>query len=173
MAERRRSYYIDGSTVKKIEYAEPARKTASPVRENAVPARKNPQPKRRTTPEKTPAAPAPVQRDRRWVDELRYGIFLSAVAVCAVFLCIVVLKLSADVKEAKNNVSSLETQLSEQLDANAEYSSGLDSLTDLDEIYKTATEELGMVYSEPGQTVYYSQNSDDYVVQYKNVPEAD
>ena len=31
--------------------------------------------------------------------------------------------------------------------------------------------ELGMVYSKPGQTVYYPQNSDDYVIQYKNVPD--
>jgi hypothetical protein len=77
----------------------------------------------------------------------------------------------ADVKEGKNEVSTLQSQLNEQLNVNAEYSSGLDSMTDLDEIYKIATTELGMVYSKPGQTVYYPQNSDDYVIQYKNVPE--
>ena len=77
----------------------------------------------------------------------------------------------ADVKEGKNEVSTLQGQLNEQLNVNAEYSSGLDSMTDLDEIYKIATTELGMVYSKPGQTVYYPQNSDDYVIQYKNVPE--
>ena len=65
----------------------------------------------------------------------------------------------------------VQSQLNEQLNVNAEYSSGLDSMTDLDEIYKIATTELGMVYSKPGQTVYYPQNSDDYVIQYKNVPE--
>lgn len=81
------------------------------------------------------------------------------------------LKLMADVKEGKNEVSTLQSRLNEQLNVNAEYSSGLDSMTDLDEIYKIATTELGMVYSKPGQTVYYPQNSDDYVIQYKNVPE--
>ena len=183
MAERR-SYYIDGSTVRKIEYDEPAKRNAAArrnepvVRGSAAPARINPEPERRrkTAPEpvrKTAPEVRPAQRDRRWVDELKYGIFLSAAVIVAVVLCVIVLKLSADVKEAKNTVSSLQDELDEQLDANAEYSSGLDSMTDLDEIYKTATEELGMVYSEPGQTVYYSQNSDDYVVQYKNVPEAD
>lgn len=74
-------------------------------------------------------------------------------------------------KRRKNEVSTLQSQLNEQLNVNAEYSSGLDSMTDLDEIYKIATTELGMVYSKPGQTVYYPQNSDDYVIQYKNVPE--
>jgi hypothetical protein len=98
---------------------------------------------------------------------------LSLAVICAVGLCFIVLKLSADVKEGKNEVSNLQNQLNEQLNANAEYSSGLDSMTDLDEIYKIATTELGMVYSKPGQTVYYAPNSDDYVVQYKNIPETE
>jgi hypothetical protein len=75
------------------------------------------------------------------------------------------------VKEGKNEVAKLQNQLNEQISSNAEYSSGLDSMTDLDEIYRIATTELGMVYSKPGQTVYYSKNSDDYVVQYKDIPE--
>ena len=108
---------------------------------------------------------------KTWVDELRHGLFLSFAVICAVGLCFVMLKLMADVKEGKNEVSTLQSQLNEQLNVNAEYSSGLDSMTDLDEIYKIATTELGMVYSKPGQTVYYPQNSDDYVIQYKNVPE--
>jgi hypothetical protein len=45
-------------------------------------------------------------------------------------------------------------------------------MVDLDERYEFATSELGMVYSQPGQTLYYSQNNDDYVVQFKDVPEA-
>ena len=110
-------------------------------------------------------------RKQWWVDELRHGLFLSFAVICAVGLCFVMLKLMADVKEGKNEVSTLQSQLNEQLNVNAEYSSGLDSMTDLDEIYKIATTELGMVYSKPGQTVYYPQNSDDYVIQYKNVPE--
>ncbi len=173
MAERR-SYYIDGSTVRKIEYDEPAKRNEPVVRGSAAPARVNPEPERIRKPQPK-AAPEvrPAQRDRRWVDDLKYGVFITIATVAIVALCVIFLKLSADVKEAKNTVSNLQDELDEQLNANAEYSSGLDSMTDLDEIYKTATEELGMVYSEPGQTVYYSQNSDDYVVQYKNVPEAD
>ncbi len=140
-----------------------------PERQAAAPARKQmPQRKKQV---RTKQAPAVRQRDRRWVDELRHGLFLTFAVICAVGLCFIVLKLSADVKESKKEVTSLQSQLNEQLNANAEYSSGLDSMTDLDEIYKIATTELGMTYSKPGQTVYYSQNSDDYVVQYKNIPE--
>lgn len=177
MAERRNHYYIDGSTVKKIDYS------AEPVRREEEPERRYNEPERRNAParkqalqrrvQERPAAPSVRQQDRRWVDELRNGFFLSLAVICAVGLCFIVLKLSADVKEGKNEVSNLQNQLNEQLNANAEYSSGLDSMTDLDEIYKIATTELGMVYSKPGQTVYYAPNSDDYVVQYKNIPETE
>ena len=143
MSERRNHYYIDGSTVRKLDYsAEPVRREYEPARRTEMPAER---PARRRQ-EKQTATPA-------------------------VGLCFVMLKLMADVKEGKNEVSTLQSQLNEQLNVNAEYSSGLDSMTDLDEIYKIATTELGMVYSKPGQTVYYPQNSDDYVIQYKNVPE--
>jgi len=69
-------------------------------------------------------------------------------------------------------VSQASRKTARQLDENASYSAGLDSMTDLDEIYNIATTKLGMVYSQPGQTLYYSQNNDDYVVQYKDVPKA-
>lgn len=154
MADERKSrYYIDGSTVRKLE---------PQIEPNEPERRREPKP----SIQKKPA------NDRRWIDELKYGIFLSFAIVAAVGLCFYVLKLSADVRAEKVHIENLQAQLNEQMNANAEYSSGLDSMTDLDAVYKTATEELGMVYSKPGQTVYYSQNSDDYVVQYKNVPEA-
>ena len=158
MSERRNHYYIDGSTVRKLDYsAEPVRREYEPVRKTEMPER-HPAGRR---PERQTAAPARKQMPQR----------KKQVRICAVGLCFIVLKLSADVKESKKEVTSLQSQLNEQLNANAEYSSGLDSMTDLDEIYKIATTELGMTYSKPGQTVYYSQNSDDYVVQYKNIPE--
>lgn len=153
MADKRnRGYYIDGSTVRKLE---PQRLPEEPER------RREP----KTSVQRRPA------NDRRWVDELKYGIFLTCAVVVAAGLCFYVLKLSAEVRAEKVYIENLQTQLNEQINANAEYSSGLESMTDLDAIYKTATEELGMVYSKPGQTVYYSQNSDDYVVQYQNIPE--
>lgn len=147
-------YYIDGSTVRKLE-----------------PQTLPPEPERREKPKR--AVQRKQANDRRWVDELKYGIFLTFAVAAAVGLCFYVLKLSADVRAEKVRIENLQAQLNEQVNANAEYSSGLDSMTDLDEIYQTATGELGMVYSRPGQTVYYSQNSEDYVVQYTNIPESD
>ena len=186
MSERRNHYYIDGSTVRKLDYsAEPVRREYEPVRKisdaGTSSCRKKTGETDSSTCKKADATEKETGKNKtgtgcqterqRWVDELRHGLFLTFAVICAVGLCFIVLKLSADVKESKKEVTSLQSQLNEQLNANAEYSSGLDSMTDLDEIYKIATTELGMTYSKPGQTVYYSQNSDDYVVQYKNIPE--
>lgn len=172
MADNRK-YYIDGSTVRKLDYyaAEPARR--------AVP---DEMPKPQVRPKKPAANPntrtktktntAKRIKDRRWVDDFKHGFGMICAAAVVVCLCFYILKLSADVKDGKNKIANLRTQLNAQLDENAEYSSGLDSMVNLEEIYNIATNELGMVYSEPGQTVYYSQSNDDYVVQYKDVPEA-
>lgn len=97
---------------------------------------------------------------------------MVAAIIVAVALCYYLLKLTSDVKSQKESVATLKSQVATQLDENASYSAGLDSMTDLDEIYNIATTKLGMVYSQPGQTLYYSQNNDDYVVQYKDVPKA-
>ncbi len=171
MTDNRR-YYIDGSTVRKLDTygAEPARRQYRPDRIPEVEPEVIPQqPAKRRKPE---VKPQQRNKDRRWVDEFKHGVYMTCAAVVVVGLCFYILKLSADVREGKNNIANLKSQLNAQLDENAEYSSGLESMTNLEEIYNIATNELGMVYSEPGQTVYYSQSNEDYVVQYKNVPEA-
>ena len=103
--------------------------------------------------------------------QIRYTAGMVVAIVIAVALCCYLLKLTSEVKSEKESVATLKSQVAAQLDENTGYSAGLDSMTDLDEIYNIATTKLGMVYSQPGQTLYYSQNSDDYVVQYKDVPE--
>ena len=48
----------------------------------------------------------------------------------------------------------------------------LESKYSLDKIYEVATKDLGMVYSQKGQIVYYESANEDYVKQLKDVPEA-
>ena len=42
---------------------------------------------------------------------------------------------------------------------------------DLDNIYKIATEELGMVYANKGQVRMYNKTESEYVRQYEDIPE--
>lgn len=191
MADRR--YYTEGSSARKVNYdsrpsgrrpanaARPARQrvnmgTAAPAVRPETPVRPAKRSRRGashlTSDERAVLAQRRAERRAEVNAQIRYTAGIAAAVVVAVALCCCLLKLTSDVKAAKEEVASLKTQLANQLDENSSYSAGLDSMTDLDEIYTKATTELGMVYSQPEQTLYYSQNDDDYVVQYKDVPDA-
>lgn len=169
MSDRRR-YVAYGNTAIKYE--------AVPVqperRHEAEPVRKRPeteQPKTKRQPESRPGSRAG-NSDRSWIDEMKYATFICFAVVIGVVMCVALLKANVAYRNEKNNVKKLQNQLTEQLNLNAQYSAKLDGAVDLDQIYSIATGELGMVYSEPGQTVYYDKNNEDYAVQYKDVPEA-
>lgn len=190
MADRR--YYTEGSSARQLNYDDRAgrnRSREAVVRGSAAPARRSqpsvrpersPQPARRkkqgsshlTDRERRELAARKAQRKAVTNAQIRYTAGMVAAIIVAVALCCYLLKLTSDVKSQKESVATLKSQVATQLDENASYSAGLDSMTDLDEIYNIATTKLGMVYSQPGQTLYYSQNNDDYVVQYKDVPKA-
>ena len=190
MADRR--YYIEGSSARKLNQGNRTGNRTSRqeyVGGSAAPARA-PQPARRSRPVTQPQPARKkkqgshlTDRERRELAarraeskavtnaQIRYTAGMVVAIVIAVALCCYLLKLTSEVKSEKESVATLKSQVAAQLDENTGYSAGLDSMTDLDEIYNIATTKLGMVYSQPGQTLYYSQNSDDYVVQYKDVPE--
>lgn len=190
MADRR--YYTEGSSARKLNQGNRTGNRASRqeyVGGSAAPARA-PQPARRSRPVTQPQPARKkkqgshlTDRERRELAarraeskavtnaQIRYTAGMVVAIVIAVALCGYLLKLTSEVKSEKESVATLKSQVAAQLDENTGYSAGLDSMTDLDEIYNIATTKLGMVYSQPGQTLYYSQNSDDYVVQYKDVPE--
>ena len=186
MADRR--YYTDGSAARQLNYEDrPVRNAArqTGVRGSAAPARipepsRAPQPARKkkqtgthlTDADRRRLAARNAQNRAVMNAQIRYTVGIVAAVVIAVALCCYLLKLTSDVRSQKDSVATLKAQVADQLDENAGYSAGLDSMTDLDEIYRIATTKLGMVYSQPGQTLYYSQNDDDYVVQYKDVPKA-
>ena len=185
MADRR--YYTDGSAARQLNYEDrPVRNGArqAGARGSAAPAvrpePRTPQPARKkkqagthlTDAERRRLAARKAQNRAVMNAQIRYTSGIVIAVVIAVALCCYLLKLTSDVRSQKDSVATLKAQVAAQLDENAGYSAGLDSMTDLDDIYKIATTKLGMVYSQPGQTLYYSQNDDDYVVQYKDVPKA-
>ena len=181
MAANRR-YYIDGSTVRKIEDMpeKQVRRTSDEVRGNTVrkasalpaePERRKPVRKARPKTRKKRSRLFRRNQDVSFRRELGYSVFSLVIVGLMVLAGYNYLSLAADVRADKSEISALQKELTNQKNANSEYKSRLEASVDLDEIYKIATQELGMVYSKPGQTVYYSKNSEDYVVQYKDIPE--
>lgn len=179
MADRRR--YTEGSSARQLNEANRARHRAEGERymSGSVAPAMVPQPRRKhqktshlTEENRRNIAARKAEKKAVTNAQIRYTAGMVVAIVIAVALCCYLLKLISDVRVAKNTVADLKEQVATQLDENTGYSAGLDSMVDLNNIYDIATQKLGMVYSQPGQTLYYSQNSDDYVIQYKDVPEA-
>ncbi|MBO5388989.1 MAG: hypothetical protein IJZ96_10575 [Lachnospiraceae bacterium] len=155
---RRTMYYVEGSTVRKVEQA-PSRKHNNEVHKKS--SNKPVQP--RKVSEKAQNALA---------FNMKYTVFVTAAVVLMVVAWMVVLYMESRISLQQANINDLETQLEVIEEENAAYRLSLESMYTLDEIYDVATNELGMVYAEKGQIVYYESADEDYVKQYQDVPEA-
>lgn len=100
-----------------------------------------------------------------------YTIFLVAAAFCAVLLCVMYLRLQADVVSRSENITSLQSQLAELTEANdTAYNAAVDSVN-LEEVKDKAMNEMGMVYESEGTVIEYNSPAKGYVKQYENIPE--
>ena len=64
----------------------------------------------------------------------------------------------------------LEQQVENQRAENNTLETRINTSVNLDHIYKVATEELGMVYPDDSQVIYYDQTEREYVQQYESIP---
>lgn len=133
------------------------------------------QPRRRT--QQRPAAPKRASRqvlrnrNRAMSISPAYAVFLVAAAICAVFLCVMYLRLQADVVNRSENITALQEQLAELTEANdTAYNAAADSLN-LEEVKDRAMNEMGMVYESQGTVIEYDSPSGSYVKQYDDIPE--
>ena len=158
MSERVRSmYYVNGSTVRKYD-AMPERRRM-PERAPEVQRKKN-----------TRISP---KADRALAFNLGYTVFVVSAVFIMIAACVAMLYMESKVTKQQKNINALEAQLETIKDDNSAYRLSLENMYSLDEIYDVATNELGMVYARKGQIVYYDSANEDYVKQYKDVPEAD
>ncbi len=154
----RSMYYIDGSTARKLE--------AAPARKKAPEKRVSRQPEARRKPRVNEKA------QKALAFNLKYTVFVITSVVIMLSACIAMLYMESRVSIQQANINELETQLETIQEENAAYRINLENMYTLDEIYDVATNELGMVYAEKGQIVYYDSANEDYVKQYQDVPEA-
>jgi len=68
-------------------------------------------------------------------------------------------------------IAALENQLTTLKTENDDAYNRLVSSVDLNSIRETAINELGMVYADPDQVVLYDSQANDYVRQYKEIPQ--
>lgn len=100
-----------------------------------------------------------------------YVLFLTAAAIATVFLCVNYLKLQAKGTTYRNQIALLESNLNTARMANDNAYEDAISSVNMEEIKNIAVNELGMVYANEGQVIFYNSQDGDYIRQYGEIPE--
>lgn len=156
MASRARNlYYVEGSTVRKREV-------------DPIPRRREPEraPKRRRSVNRKAA----IKAENSKGFDLRYLVVLSVMFVLMIASCVIMLMVQSSVESREKKIESLQQEIQTLQADNAAYENSLNNMYSLEDIYTIATGELGMIYSQNGQIIYYDNSEDDYVKQYGDVP---
>lgn len=143
--------YIDGNTARKLQTA--------PVRRNRT---QDDSIEKRQVRRHVKTAPM----------NLGYIFFMIAAVLVVCVVLIGYVRLQADITNRINHISKLESQLNELKLSNDEEYTRIMSSVDLEEIKRIAINELGMKYAKEGQVIIYSGEGNDYVRQYKEIPDS-
>lgn len=167
MEAKTRRYYnqsssVQGNTARKLNVA--------PERDYTY---ERPQP-RITNPERS-NRPQTVERPARQPHVGRGIDFISmlllTVAMAAtLFVCFQYLKAQAESIQLGKQIVTLETQLGTLTDQNDTMEIAINKPVDLDEIYRIAVGELGMVHPNNNTVIEYESNEVGYARQYEEIP---
>ena len=109
-------------------------------------------------------------RERALSMNLRYVAFLTAAGVMTVLMCVNYLKLQSKRIKLNREVTVLESSLNAaRLENDADYNRIMTGIN-MEHVKDVAMHELGMVYVGKSQIVTYTQDDNDYVHQYTDVP---
>lgn len=117
---------------------------------------------------------AQVQAKRNREKALRMNVpyvsFLTAVLIATVFVCVKFLQLQAEGISYRDQIASLESQLTELKLANDNAYEQTLSSVDMEEVKRIAVNDLGMTYADEGQIITYSNQDGEYIRQYADIP---
>lgn len=150
----RRQFYVYGSAVQQAE---------------ALPKRR-PETHRRKAPQHV-SRQVVRNRNRAMNINPAYAVFLVAAAFCAVFLCVMYLRLQSEVVNHSENLTTLQEDLANLTEANNTAYNAAEDSVNLEEIRDKAMNEMGMVYESQGTVIEYESPASGYVKQYDSIPE--
>lgn len=141
-------YYVDGSTARQLDVRraieeEPRKKISNETRKN---------------------------RERAHHMNFGYVVFLALAMLVASYVLIGYIQLQAETTAKVEKIASLEKELNNLKLSNDDELARINSNVNLDEIKRIAIGELGMVYAQEGQIVYYNNEGSDYVRQFGDIP---
>lgn len=96
---------------------------------------------------------------------------MLAASVCALFLCLSYIQLHAEINSEIAAVRADSEELERLRSENEARQNSIDKAMDVNEIYRIATSELGMVYPDKDRTITYDKSESEYVRQYDTIPQ--
>lgn len=99
-----------------------------------------------------------------------YVLFLAAVSLVCLCVCVVYLSIQSQITNTKENVASLKSQISVLQSQNDALQYSINSSVDSSQVYKTATKKLGMKQAADDQISVYKPSDSGYTVQYGDIP---
>ena len=99
-------------------------------------------------------------------------LFLFCVALITVVFCGSYIKTQSELTHLKNQTISLQQEVTQQQEKNAEALQDILDSVDLSEVYKKATKKFGMVQAAGNQIYTYENRKSDMVKQYADIPSA-
>ncbi|MCI8275496.1 MAG: cell division protein FtsL [Lachnospiraceae bacterium] len=148
--ERRHLYVIEGNTARELA----PRELPTPEEQWEEQVRRRPKTRERVM----PMSPT-------------FVMLLAFASALMLAVCVYYLQVRVSIYGRTGNIQTMEQELKELKDANEAARSRIEAASDIKQIYKTATEELGMVYPEDSQIIRYDRTESEYVQQYEKIPE--
>lgn len=103
--------------------------------------------------------------------DLPYVIMLTVASVVAMGICLSYLQVQIAVSSSASRIQSWEQKLEALRTENDALENRININIDLDEVYRIATEELGMVYANKNQVILYDKTENEYVRQNEDIPQ--
>jgi cell division protein FtsL len=97
-------------------------------------------------------------------------VILSLAAVSCLFICCNYLRVQSSVTSKMKKIESMESKIEKIKNENDALEARINSYVNLDNVYKVATGELGMVYASKDQVITYDKTESEYVRQYEDIP---
>lgn len=151
-------YYTDGNTVRKV---------AAPVTVPETPVRREEREEQRR--EQRHEHRRSYRTSQNVEMSLPYVAFLFAMVIMIVMACVKYLDLNAQINEANNEITSLQTQLDTLVTKNDAMDYEINSFIDVDYIIETAKTQLGMVVAGKEQVQFYDSSVSEYMNQLNDV----
>lgn len=124
---------------------------------------------RKCEPKLTKAELRQIEIERKF-QKISAVAFVGFVSLIFFFSCDYISTLSESQK-LSDEVAQLASELNTMTAANDELEADVKASVDYDEIFRVATEELGMGYPDRSQVITYDSGESEWVKQYKDIPE--